>query len=97
MSPVHAGVATTDESALSATDYTALTASTNTATFTSGQTETTFDVTIKPDDNVEGNEQFLVTMDVTEPGHVEDELYQTTVVIADDDTPGKLRKLGCSN
>lgn len=73
------------------------TASTETVTFASGALMTTLDLTIKADADVEGDEQFLVTMAVSDTGHVVDELYQTTVVIGDEDTPGKLRKHSCNS
>ena len=68
----------------------------STVTFSAGSDEEDLVLTIKADDDLEGDEQLLVTMSFgTEvPRHVLDELYKTTVVIADVDTPGKLKKLG---
>ena len=90
MSPLHAEVTTTDQSAVGGTDYVALTA--QTVTFATNDAEEDVVLTITDDSDVEGNEQLLVTVafGTAVTGHVLDELYQTTVVIGDEDSPSKL-------
>ena len=80
-----------DQSAVGGTDYAALTS--QTVTFATNDAEEDVVITITNDNDVEGNEQLLVTVAFATPavdGHVLDELYQTTVVIGDEDSPSKL-------
>ena len=91
MSALAAVLNITDQSTTSDEDYIALIeGGTDTVTFASGELEKDVALTIIADTDVEGDEQFLVSIiSVSEAGHQVDELYQTTVVIADQDTPGK--------
>ena len=90
MSALAAGVTTDPQSAASGTDYDALAAATNMVTFAAGEESQTIDLTVKTDTVWEESEQLEVTLSApSEPRHALDELFKTTVVIEDDDTPGK--------
>ena len=97
----NAGVTTTAQSAESPADFTALTGTDpDKVDFADGEDSKTINLVIATDTDVEGDEQLLVTMSVpvSAAGHAVDELYQTTVVIRDDDGISKLRKhISCCN
>ena len=97
----NAGVTTTAQSAESPADFTALTGTDpDKVDFAAGEASKDIDLVIATDTDVEGDEQLLVTMSVpvSAAGHAVDELYQTTVVIRDDDGISKFRKLiSCCN